>query len=70
MLTRMSFFTEGIRLPELLKPQEPALALDAVERRFPLHGLSHVGHVAHDERAGKLKNRPRAKEMLKFKVRS
>jgi antitoxin (DNA-binding transcriptional repressor) of toxin-antitoxin stability system len=27
-----------------------ALALDAVQRRVPLQGLAHVGHVPHDER--------------------
>src|SRR5882672_990782 len=30
---------------EGMDPEEPALALGAVERRVPLHGLSHVGHV-------------------------
>ncbi len=35
---------------EDVEPQEPALALDAVQRRVPLHGLAHVGHVPHDER--------------------
>jgi len=29
--------------------QEPAVALVAVERLIPLHGLVHVGHHAHDE---------------------
>src|SRR6202140_2664554 len=35
---------------EGVEPQEPTLALDAVERRVPLHGLAHVGHIPHDER--------------------
>ena len=35
---------------EGVDPQEPALAFDAVQRRVPLHGLAHVGHVPHDER--------------------
>src|SRR5207237_3637134 len=35
---------------EGVQPQEPALALDAIPRRVPLHGLAHVGHVPHDER--------------------
>ena len=35
---------------EEVERQEPALALDAVEWRVPLHGLAHVGHVPHDER--------------------
>ena len=30
--------------------EEPALALDAVERRVPFHGLAHAGDGAHDER--------------------
>jgi hypothetical protein len=30
--------------------QEPPPAFDAVERRVPLHGLAHVGHVPDDER--------------------
>src|SRR5229473_760325 len=35
---------------EGVEPQEPTLALDAVQRRVPLHGLAHIGHVPHDER--------------------
>ena len=35
---------------EDVERQEPALALDAVERRVPLHGLVHGGHVARDDR--------------------
>src|SRR5712672_110356 len=35
---------------EGVEPQESTLALDAVQRRVPLHGLAHVGHVPHDER--------------------
>src|SRR5215510_11304337 len=35
---------------EHVERQEPALALDAVKWRVPLHGLAHVGHAAHDER--------------------
>src|SRR5262245_2065480 len=35
---------------EDVERQEPALALDAVEGRVPLHGLAHLGHVACDER--------------------
>jgi hypothetical protein len=35
---------------ENVERQEPTLVFDAVERRIPLHGLAHVGHVAHDER--------------------
>src|SRR3984893_16114247 len=35
---------------EGVEPQEPTLALDAVQRRVPLHGLAHLGHVPHDER--------------------
>src|ERR1700724_597107 len=33
-----------------MEPQEPTLAVDAVQRRVPLHGFAHVGHVLHDER--------------------
>src|SRR5512145_2246868 len=33
-----------------MKRQEPALAFDAVKWRVPLHGLAHVGDVAHDKR--------------------
>src|SRR5262249_7783861 len=32
------------------------LALDAVKWRVPLHGLAHVGHIAHDERVEALPN--------------
>src|SRR5688572_5592147 len=35
---------------EDVEREEPALALDAVERRVPLHGLAHVGHGPRDER--------------------
>src|SRR5262245_34438389 len=35
---------------EDVEPQEPALALDAIEGRVPSHGLAHVRYVAHDER--------------------
>src|SRR5437867_2443017 len=34
---------------ENVERQEPTPALDAVERRVPLHGLAHVRHAAHDE---------------------
>ena len=37
-------------LREAMEAEEPALALDAVERRVPLDRLSHAGHGAHDER--------------------
>src|SRR5262249_50044282 len=39
---------------EGVEPEEPTLALNAVQRRVPLHGLAHVGHVAHDERVDAL----------------
>src|SRR5262249_14553700 len=35
---------------EGVEPEEPTLALDAVERRVPLHGLAHIGHAPPDER--------------------
>src|SRR5882757_2152157 len=35
---------------EGVEPQEPTLALDAVQRRIPLHGLAHPGDGAHDDR--------------------
>src|SRR4029434_1915486 len=35
---------------EDVERKEPTLALDAIERRAPLHRLAHVGHVSHDER--------------------
>src|SRR5436853_7560252 len=41
---------------EDVERQEPALALDAVKWRVPLHGLAHVGHIAHDERVEALPN--------------
>src|SRR5262249_33983584 len=37
-------------LREAMEAEEPALALDAVEGRVPLHASAHVGHVARDER--------------------
>src|SRR2546427_766676 len=37
-------------LREAMETEEPALALDAIEGRVPLHGLAHVGHVPHNER--------------------
>src|SRR5215510_9178298 len=33
-----------------METEEPALVLDTIERRVPLHGLAHVGDSAHDER--------------------
>src|SRR5678815_449211 len=33
-----------------MKAQEPALALDSIERRVPLDSFAHVGDGAHDER--------------------
>src|SRR3990170_3713125 len=39
---------------EDMERQEPTLALDAVKRRVPLHGLAHAGHVPHDERVEQL----------------
>src|SRR5438132_7355289 len=35
---------------EDMERQEPALALEAIKWRVPLHGLAHVGHVPHNER--------------------
>jgi hypothetical protein len=37
-------------LRHAMEPEEPALALDPIERRVPPHSLAHVGHGAHDER--------------------
>src|SRR5215211_5998430 len=37
-------------LSEAMKAEEPALALDAIEERVPLHGFAHAGDGAHDER--------------------
>src|SRR5262249_13469006 len=37
-------------LREAMIAEEPALALDAIERRVPLHGLAHAGNGARDER--------------------
>src|SRR6185436_7256392 len=37
-------------LREAMKVEEPALPLDAVERRVPFDGLAHAGHGAHDQR--------------------
>src|SRR6266571_331234 len=37
-------------LREAMEAEKPALALDAIEGRVPLHGLADVGHVSHDER--------------------
>jgi len=37
-------------LRQAMEAEEPALAVDAVEGRVPLHGLAHLGHGAHDER--------------------
>src|SRR5690606_32119079 len=36
-------------LGEAVKAEEPAAALDAVERRVPPHRLAHAGHGAHDQ---------------------
>jgi hypothetical protein len=33
-----------------MEVEEPALALDSVERRVPFDGLAHAGEGAHDER--------------------
>jgi hypothetical protein len=33
-----------------MEVEEPALALDAIEGRVPLHGLAYVGQGLHDER--------------------
>src|SRR5690606_26507288 len=35
---------------EAMDAEEPALALDAVQRRVPFHRLAHAGEGAHDER--------------------
>ncbi len=35
---------------EDVERQEPALTLDAVKWRVPLHGFAHFGRVAHDDR--------------------
>src|SRR5262245_11490417 len=37
-------------LRDAMEAEEPALALDAVERRVPLHSLGHIGDGTHDER--------------------
>src|SRR5436189_5950687 len=37
-------------LREAMEAEEPALALDAIKGRVPLHGLAHVGYGPHDER--------------------
>ena len=34
---------------EAMDVEKPALALDAVKRRVPLHGFAHVGNVARDK---------------------
>jgi hypothetical protein len=37
-------------LREAMKAEEPTLAIDAVERRVPPHGLAYVGDSPRDER--------------------
>src|SRR5437870_102655 len=37
-------------LREAMDTEEPALTLDAIEGRVPLHGFVHAGDGAHDER--------------------
>src|SRR5438094_3140259 len=37
-------------LRNAMEAEEPALALDAIEGRVPLHGLVYAGDGAHDER--------------------
>jgi hypothetical protein len=49
---------------EDVEPQEPDLALDAIEGRVPLYGLPHVGHVAHDERVEAAPERARRVSQL------
>src|SRR4051794_39076339 len=33
-----------------MEAEEPALSVDAIERRVPFDGLAHAGNRAHDER--------------------